>query len=108
MSSEYIQGHEYDTYHLEDKAHRPVHFVVTRPSEHDVIEKGAYFHAHPEQVDPSYGHEEYHVSSYSHGGEYAHQAHQEASEHGYHSYTEPVHHERRHESEHGYLERFPN
>ena len=31
MTSEYTHGHEYDTYHYEDKKHRPLHFTVTRP-----------------------------------------------------------------------------
>jgi hypothetical protein len=56
MTSEYVHGHEYDTYHYEDRKHEPKHFTVTRPEPHDIIEKGSYFHAHPDQVSPSYDH----------------------------------------------------
>ena len=60
MTSEYIHGHEYDTYHLQDKKHQPVHFTVTRPEERDVVSKGAYYHAHPREVGPSYPHHDEH------------------------------------------------
>jgi len=56
MTSEYTHGHEYDTYHYEDSKHLPHHFTVTRPEQEDIIEKGSYYHAHPEQVSPSYPH----------------------------------------------------
>ena len=60
MTSEYIHGHEYDTYHYEDTKHRPLHFTVTRPEERDVVSKGAYYHAHPREVGPSYPHHDEH------------------------------------------------
>ena len=60
MTSEYISGHEYDTYHYEDMKHKPLHFTVTRPEEHDVVTKGAYYHAHPEEVGKSYPHHHEH------------------------------------------------
>ena len=55
MTSEYAYGHEYDTYHYEDQKHQPLHFTVTRPEEHDMIMKGAYYHAAPQEVGPSFG-----------------------------------------------------
>ena len=58
VTSEYVHGHEYDTYHYEDKKHQQKHFTVTVPEPHDMVAKGAYFHAHPEQVTPSYAHHE--------------------------------------------------
>ena len=67
MTSEYIHGHEYDTYHYEDSQHNPQHFTVTRPTEHDVVIKGSYYHAHPEQVEMSYPHSYYgHDEGYHH------------------------------------------
>ena len=56
MTSEYTHGHEYDTYHYDDKKHNPQHFTVTRPEEHDTVTKGVYYHAHPEEVGTSYPH----------------------------------------------------
>jgi len=60
MTSEYTRGHEYDTYHYEDKKHRPLHFTVTKPEEEDVVSKGAYYHAHPEETGRSYPHHDDH------------------------------------------------
>ena len=60
MTSEYTHGHEYDTYHYEDKKHKPLHFTVTRPEVHDVVVKGAYYHAYPHEVGPSYSHHDTH------------------------------------------------
>ena len=60
MTSEYVHGHEYDTYHYDDKKHKPQHFTVTRPEEHDIVSKGAYYHAHPREVGPSFAHHDEH------------------------------------------------
>ena len=58
MTSEFVHGHEYDTIHYEDAEHRPLHFTVTKPEEDDVVVKGAYYHAKPEQLTRSYGHDD--------------------------------------------------
>ena len=77
MTSEYVHGHEFDTYHYEDVEHRPLHFTVTKPDEHDIIEKGQYYHAHPSQISHSAAHHSYepaHTKSsrhyYSEEGQY--------------------------------------
>ena len=57
MTSEYTRGHEYQTYHYEDKDHKPLQFTVTRPAETDIVAKGGYYHAHPRDVPMSYYHE---------------------------------------------------
>ena len=61
MTSEYTHGHEYDTYHYEDQTHHPLHFTVTRPEDYDIPLKGAYYHAHPMDVSPSFGHHTAHI-----------------------------------------------
>ena len=57
MTSEYVHGHEYDTFHYDDEKHQQKHFTVTVPDHHDIVAKGAYFHAHPHDVTPSYPHD---------------------------------------------------
>ena len=61
MSSEYVHGHEYDTYDYSVKKDAKArHFTVTRPEEADVVSKGAYYHAHPTEVGPSFAHHDEH------------------------------------------------
>ena len=57
MTSEFTHGREYDTYHYAgDKSHLQQHFTVTRPDSSDIVSKGSYYHAKPQDVSRSYPH----------------------------------------------------
>ena len=69
-----------------------MHFTVTRPLEHDVVAKGSYYHAQPEDVSRSYPHHHEHhyyevervpVHHYGHHSDYDYPVH--------HVYGEDVH-----------------
>lgn len=53
ITSTWAHGTEYDTQFYEEGG-KTKHFTVTIPADGDVVQKGQYYHAHPEEVPRSF------------------------------------------------------